>query len=118
MARAGRKFSRYRHPRFKMGDKPVIFDPDSEYAIQARLEAVAERLRQQLVNPQPLAGAPPNKRPYLKSQQEESLRRARQKWPDGNFPRTAEVQRAISDRKFHPSYNTVHAALDRKRPKK
>lgn len=79
-----------------------------------------EMLKRSLANPSssPLVEALPKKRQYLKWQQEETLRRVRQKYPDGDIPRTAEVRRAISDRKFQPSYNTVHATLGRKRPKK
>lgn len=116
MAKAGDKFSRFRKRGFggaTIGGRPVLFDaPSPERASLLRLEAEVRKLQQRLAAP------PPEKRVYFKGQQEEVRRRVRQKYPDGDIPRTAEVQRTISDRKFHPSYNTVCDALGRKRPKK
>lgn len=113
MAKAGDKFSRRRYWGATIGGRPVLFDADnSERASLLRLAAEVRKLQQRLADP------PPEKRAYFKGQQEEVLRRVRQKYPDGDIPRTAEVCRAISDKKFHPSFNTVHDALGRKRPKK
>jgi hypothetical protein len=117
VGKAGDKSSRRRYWGATIRGKPLLFDADhSERAgLEAevrRLQAEVRRLQQRLVAP------PPEKREYFKWQQEEILRRVRQKYPDGDIPRTADVHRAISDKKFHPSYNTVHDALGRKPPKK
>lgn len=113
MAKAGDKFSRRRYWGATIGGRPLLFDADnSERASLLRLAAEVRKLQQKLAAP------PPEKRAYFKGQQEEVIRRVRQKYPDGDIPRTADVHRAISDKKFHPSYNTVHDALGRKRPKK
>jgi hypothetical protein len=117
MAKAGDKFSRRRYWGATIGGKPLLFDAD--HSERASLEADVRRLQAEVRKlQQRLAAPPPEKRAYFKWQQEEILHRVRQKYPDGDIPRTADVHRAISDKKFYPSYNTVHDALGRKRPKK
>jgi hypothetical protein len=112
VGKAGRKLSRYldeiliRGRRITIGGRPLVFDLEEGALFDLR-ELLQARRGQAL----------PKKRAYLKWQQEEVLRRVCRLYPDGNIPRTAEVQRAISDRKFQPAYNTVHDALGR-RPKK
>ena len=118
MGKADDKYNPFRYRRFRQGGcatirgRPILFEADDERASLLHLEAEVRRLQQRLVAP------PPEKRSYVKWQQDEIISRVRRKYPDGDIPRTAEVWRAISDKKFHPSYNTVHAALGRKRPKK
>jgi hypothetical protein len=73
------------------------------------------------VIPIPESGSAPSKRPkqpkqqYRKRVQEEIIRRVRTAYPNGvGDTSTAEVRRAISDRNFNPSWDSVHRALDRK----
>src|SRR5262249_21425719 len=114
VAKAGGKFSRLRHPRATVGGVPVIFDPDSEYAIESRLKAVAKRLQQQLANP---PAKPPRKRKQQrKPAQEEILRKVREKYPPNGEvgdASTAKVRRTISGKGFNPGWDSVHRALGR-----
>jgi hypothetical protein len=125
MAKAGGKLSRYRHPRLRVAGKPVIFDPDSEYAIHARLEETAERLQRAMEERlRPAAADRPSKRMPRKQQrspaQEKILRKLREKYPpDGDVgdASVAEVRRTISSKGFDPSRDSINRALGRARLK-
>jgi hypothetical protein len=114
MAKAGGKFSR-RGRHIAIGGKPVIFDPESEYAIQSRLEAVAERLRQQLATPpsQP-------RRKQAKPVQDEIRPKLRKKYPPHGKPpekmSTSKICRQI-DLDPNRHWHSVNRALGRE-PKK
>jgi hypothetical protein len=118
MAKAGGKFSRYRGATIR--GKPILFDRNSEDAIQARLEEVAERLEARLRRATPDQPQRKLRKQQRKPTQEEILRRVREEYPpDGDVgdASVAEVRREISDKKFNPSWDSVNRALRRDRLK-
>jgi hypothetical protein len=126
VAKAGGKFSRYRAGGCAtVRGKPVIFDPNSEYAIEARLEEAAERLQREMEARlrQATADPPPKRqprKPQRQPAQEEIRRKVREKYPpDGDVgdSSVAAARRMISSKGFNPGWDSVNRALGRARKK-